>query len=597
MHNDEYMNKILGGYMGKNIGGSLGGPVEGAMPPLSLTFYSNLDKLPLPNDDLDLQLLNLHALEQHGPNLTPDDLAGEWLAHVFFPYDEYGAALMNFRRGVKPPLSGWFSNPFSDCMGAPIRSEIWAMVAPGQPDIAAHYAYNDAVIDHAGGEGVYGEVLFAVMESAAFFESDKDALLDLGLSYIPKESRCYDAISIVREAYKNGKSFDEARDRMLEKHRNNNFTDAPQNIGITILGFLYGSDFEDALLKTVNCGYDADCTCATLGALLGILYGREALPEKWVAPVGDVIAVSPEVKGICAPKTMAELAERTRIAAQKVMLEWKRDFTFNGSARADIYVSTTEYTYHLPHGGICDFEVRADFKAGGPSIAKNGEKAVEFTLINHTDAELPLRMHLDYPDMIRADQNDIDLKFMPFEEKKRTVVFRHQGNLAHRYDICCRFSRLHDRRVWDTRSIEFTLVPKLRFLVESNGRCQTMDFDSNRVAPAGLEKADTYLFKTNMLIPTDRFVKLNIATEDPITVTLDGEVCLNLNKRTIYMPAYHRSASGKTLERDMKAGAHTLEIAVHTKADPYFVAVVSSGIESADIGAFYGYTDVLFDAE
>ena len=69
---------------------------------------------------------------------------------------------------------------------------------------------------------------------------------------------------------------------MLEKHRNNNFTDAPQNIGITILGFLYGSDFEDALLKTVNCGYDADCTCATLGALLGILYGREALPEKWV---------------------------------------------------------------------------------------------------------------------------------------------------------------------------------------------------------------------------------------------------------------------------------------------------------------------------
>ena len=61
---------------------------------------------------------------------------------------------------------------------------------------------------------------------------------------------------------------------MLEHHGHPNFTDAPQNIAFTILGWLYGEDFGDAILKAVNCGYDTDCTGATLGAILGIIGGK-----------------------------------------------------------------------------------------------------------------------------------------------------------------------------------------------------------------------------------------------------------------------------------------------------------------------------------
>ena len=177
LNEKDYYSKVYGGWMGKNIGGTLGGPVEGRKELLNLDFYPVLSDSPMPNDDLDLQLVWLHGLEQYGARITAKELGQEWLDHVFFPYDEYGYALTNLRKGLVAPLSGWFNNPFTNCMGSPIRSEIWAMSAPGAPGVAAYYAYQDAIVDHAGGEGVYGEVFFAAIESAAFFESDINKLL------------------------------------------------------------------------------------------------------------------------------------------------------------------------------------------------------------------------------------------------------------------------------------------------------------------------------------------------------------------------------------------------------------------------------------
>ena len=72
-------------------------------------------------------------------------------------------------------------------MGAPIRSEIWAFISPGQPLKAMEFAYQDAVVDHAF-DGVYGEVFLAVIESMAFIENRVDVLIEYGLAAIPKES-------------------------------------------------------------------------------------------------------------------------------------------------------------------------------------------------------------------------------------------------------------------------------------------------------------------------------------------------------------------------------------------------------------------------
>ena len=245
---DEYFERAYGGWLGKNIGGTLGGPVEGKKEQLELAFYPHLAEIddpdrpsgkgPMPNDDLDLQLVWLHALEQYGARLTAAELGQEWVEHVFFPFDEYGYALTNLRRGLNPPVSGWFNNPFADCMGAPIRSEIWAMVAPGAPGLAAHYAQQDAVVDHAGGEGVWGEMFFAAMESAAFLERDARVLIETGLSYIPDDCRVALAVRDLLRWQGEGVSWTEARGLIVREHGRENFTDAPQNIAFTILGWL-----------------------------------------------------------------------------------------------------------------------------------------------------------------------------------------------------------------------------------------------------------------------------------------------------------------------------------------------------------------------
>src|SRR3546814_18485135 len=62
---------------------------------------------------------------------------------------------------------GIVGNDWKHSCGAFIRSEIWACIAPGLPDVAVRYAIEDAIVDHGDGEGTWGEVFFAAAESAA----------------------------------------------------------------------------------------------------------------------------------------------------------------------------------------------------------------------------------------------------------------------------------------------------------------------------------------------------------------------------------------------------------------------------------------------
>ncbi len=67
-----------------------------------------------------------------------------------FPWNEYGVGKRNWAEGLVPPHTGSFDNWFTCGEGAAIRSELWACLAPGDPDRAAAFAYEDACFDHAG---------------------------------------------------------------------------------------------------------------------------------------------------------------------------------------------------------------------------------------------------------------------------------------------------------------------------------------------------------------------------------------------------------------------------------------------------------------
>ncbi|MBC7328560.1 ADP-ribosylglycohydrolase family protein [bacterium] len=330
-----YLDKVLGCWYGKNAGGTLGGPWEkmwGMKEPFKVEGYLNIQEGGIPNDDLEIQLVWLQALEERGLDITCRDLAEYWLDCIWYNPDEYGFHKTNLRLGLSPPVSGWFNNPAKDCMGSPIRSEIWACIAPGLPHIAAAYAWHDAVCDHAGGEGVFGEMYNAALESAAFLISDVNKLIEIGLSMIPPDCLTAKAIKTVCEAKAQGLSWLETRERLLERFYSPNAQFAPLNLGFQTIGLLYGEDFGDALCKAVSCGYDTDCNGATVGAILGIIYGANALPREWIAPLGNTISTNASwggIRNIRIPQTVEELTERVAEICRKLLARYENIISFS----------------------------------------------------------------------------------------------------------------------------------------------------------------------------------------------------------------------------------------------------------------------------
>ncbi|MFE5323200.1 ADP-ribosylglycohydrolase family protein [Paenibacillus sp. NPDC056579] len=614
----DYYRIVYGGWLGKNIGGTLGAPVEGVKDLLALTFYPKLPDGPLENDDLDLQLVWLHALEQYGPGLTARELGQEWLEHIFFPFDEYGYALTNLRRGLIPPLSGSFNNPFTNCMGSPIRSEIWAMISPGLPEKAAYYAYQDAIVDHAGGEGVYGEMFFAAIESAVFFEKDRDRLIEIGLQYIPASCRTYKAVQDLIRWHQEGKSWTEARSLILERHGSNNFTDAPQNIAFTILGWLYGTDFEDAILKAVNCGYDTDCTAATLGAILGMLLGPDGLPDKWVKPVGDRVVVSPPIKGFPAPRNLDELTRRTIRMGKQVLAAsdsgitvhpnepstWDRHYHTLEEVRELWDRTPTSNQYLLPRGTVQSpsLELIIEYGPEGPAIGKNQTKTLHFTLINRSLTAIAGKLSLDLPQGWKGP-DAFETVMQPNERTQWDAEIGSSSSAGAYHELALVWTRIHDQVVWAAEKVPFTLIASSHWIVwgPSSSDGIEADFSGNRLAwdkAVGMDGDGRYRAVSKLHNPSDRQVRLIAAANSPITLKLNGEVVIDCKHAPHFMPAYHRAPKEQQVELTLAAGVYEVEVEAYQSGVPlqaYILPVATRN--TSEPGPCYYYTDMLFDIE
>ena len=360
-------DKIHAAWIGKNIGGTFGGPYEGTKDFLDVKDFATEAGVPLPNDDLDLQLVWLYALEMEGPwNFSARILSEYWLSAIVPHWAEYGFAKANLRNGIPPMLSGEMHNDeFKHSNGAWIRSELWACLAPGFPGIARKLAFEDAQIDHGLGEGTYAELFTATLQSIAFFESDRRRAIESALASIPAESRVARAVSYVMAEYDKGTPYRTVRDALIEDSRDLGWFMAPANIGFVIIGLLYGEgDFKRSMIYATNCGDDTDCTAATLGATLGIMYGTSGIPEDWRKHVGDeivTICIATTQSRLVA-KTCTELTERVLRMMPSVFLAEGFDFEFTdgeneideganaGSTTAELF-KRAPWSFDLPHNG------------------------------------------------------------------------------------------------------------------------------------------------------------------------------------------------------------------------------------------------------
>lgn len=325
---EKYKDRVYACWLGKNIGGTMGAPYEGQRRTWDIKGFATEAGKPMPNDDLDLQLIWLHAVEQMGPHAINAAMLGEfWISLIPPNWNEYGIGKNNVKRGLIPPVSGDYQNSWKNSNGAWIRTEIWACLAPGCPEIAAKYAIEDASVDHGAGEGTIAAAFVAAMQASAFVVGDVRKCIELALTAIPADSRMADSISFTLDCYDRG--IDPITAAKEIQKRNSDIGDgwfeAPSNVAYAVIGLLWGEgDFKKSMITAINCGDDTDCTGATVGATLGILGGPHAIPEDWKRHVGDdIVTVSINrgdfYTGASVPKTCSELTERVVAQAPFVL--------------------------------------------------------------------------------------------------------------------------------------------------------------------------------------------------------------------------------------------------------------------------------------
>ena len=180
------------------------------------------------------------------------------------------------------------------------------------------------------------------------------------------------------------------------------FTYVLCNVGFILLGMLYGKGFGESICMANNCGYDTDCTAATLGALLGIMHGKESLEQKWLDPIGDTIVAGWGVKDFKAPKDITDLTEQTRQIALAVeaneaevrrhLARWTNLDFLRSAKRPATMPPASLVTLAYAKG----LTLRLDY-LDTPSIEQGQKKSLELVLDNESDAARSFEVHIGAP--------------------------------------------------------------------------------------------------------------------------------------------------------------------------------------------------------
>ncbi|WP_324717190.1 ADP-ribosylglycohydrolase family protein [Carboxydochorda subterranea] len=314
---DAYLDRVHAAWLGKNIGGALGTPLEGYTGRAIREAWGEVRGYVRPpstlNDDITYEIAFLSALESHGAALDSQELALRWLDLIPMGWSAELVALDNLRRGLMPPVSGRYLNPYSEWIGAQMRGEVCGLVAPGRPMEAVRWAWIDGIVSHEK-NGVYAEMYNAALVSLAFVQPDVRALLEQALAYVPQASEFADVVRRTLGWCRQAANWQEAWARAEAAFEAYHWIHAYPNAAAVIVGLWWGQgDFDETLHVVAMCGLDVDCNAGQAGAILGAAKGTAAIPAAWSAPLEDTLETY--VKGFERMR-ISELARWTaRLAA------------------------------------------------------------------------------------------------------------------------------------------------------------------------------------------------------------------------------------------------------------------------------------------
>ena len=249
------------------------------------------------DDDTNYVVLAQKIIEKYGRDFTSYDVSRIWLELQC--KDAYctaeRVAFCNFVKGIEPPESAVYKNPYREWIGAQIRGDYFGYINPGNPELAAEMAFRDASVSHVK-NGIYGEMFVAAMLAvAAATDNVKDIILG-GIAQIPHTSRLYEAISDILEGFDNGVSqevcFADIHSR-YDEHTSHGWCHTISNAMVVAAALLYGDgDFGKSICMAVETGFDTDCNGATVGSVLGMAKGIGGIGTVWTEPINDTLHTS-----------------------------------------------------------------------------------------------------------------------------------------------------------------------------------------------------------------------------------------------------------------------------------------------------------------
>ena len=200
-------------------------------------------------------------------------------------------AYMNFLKSYVPPYTAYYKNPYREWIGAQIRGDYYGYVA-SSTEQAADFAWRDASISHIK-NGIYGEMYISAMLAYAKTSESILNVIYAGLSEIPSTSRLYEQAMEIVDGYLNGKTKDEAFANIHARYNNENSHDWCHTISnalIVTASLLYGQgNFGKSICMAVETGFDTDCNGATVGSIVGMIYGIDNIGTEWTKPFNGVL--------------------------------------------------------------------------------------------------------------------------------------------------------------------------------------------------------------------------------------------------------------------------------------------------------------------
>lgn len=324
----DYDERVYAGVLGKIIGVYLGRPIEGWSHDRIAAEFGEIDYyvhdrrgLPLvvTDDDISGTFTFLRALENYGSTkqISPRQIGESWLNYIIerrsilwwggMGRSTEHTAFLRLKSGIPAPESGSIATNgalVAEQIGAQIFIDGWAMVAPGDPELAADLARRAGSVSHDG-EAIHAAQIIAAMEAQAFVEADLNRLLDCALSFIPRDSIIAHVIHDVREWHQQDTDWKETRRKIEQRYGYDTYGGACHvvpNHALIIQALLHGNDdFQRSLMIVNTSGWDTDCNSGNVGCLLGIkngLAGIDAGPD-FRGPVADRMYLSSAEGGRC----------------------------------------------------------------------------------------------------------------------------------------------------------------------------------------------------------------------------------------------------------------------------------------------------------